>query len=125
MLRSSYVSLFLENIYSLLQLQDATKRMCTKTTFQHPSNCTLNEELIYSQVTTGWTARYRIPVGTRFSACPDRPWGRPSLLYNGYRVFPGVKCGRGVLLTIHPLLVTRYWKSRAIPLPTLWATPGL
>jgi len=37
----------------------------------------------------------------------------------------GVKCGRGVLLTNHPLLVPRSWKSRAIPLPTLWATPGL
>ena len=37
----------------------------------------------------------------------------------------GVKCGRGVLLTTHPLLVPRSWKSRAIPLPTLWATPGL
>ena len=34
---------------------------------------------------------------------------------------PGVKCGRGVLLTTHPLLVPRSWKSRAIPLPTLWA----
>ena len=22
---------------------------------------------------------------------PDRPWGPPSLLYNGYRVFPGGK----------------------------------
>jgi hypothetical protein len=21
--------------------------------------------------------------------CPDRPWGPPSLLYNGYQVFPG------------------------------------
>jgi hypothetical protein len=30
-----------------------------------------------------------------------------------------------VLLTTHPLLVPRSWKSRAIPLPTLWATPGL
>ena len=39
--------------------------------------------------------------------------------------FPGVKFGRGVLLTTHPLLVLRSWKSRAIPLPTLWATPGL
>ena len=38
---------------------------------------------------------------------------------------PGVKCGRGVLLTTHPLLVPRSWKSRAIPLPTIWATPGL
>jgi hypothetical protein len=35
---------------------------------------------------------------------------------------PEVKCGRGVLLTTHPLLVPRSWKSRAIPLPNLWAT---
>ena len=32
--------------------------------------------------------------------------------------FPGVKCGRGVLLTTHSLLVPRSWKSRAMPLPT-------
>ena len=38
---------------------------------------------------------------------------------------PGVKCGRGVLLTTHSLLVPRSWKSRVIPLPTLWATPAL
>jgi len=30
-----------------------------------------------------------------------------------------------VLLITHLLLVPRSWKSRAIPLPTLWATPGL
>jgi hypothetical protein len=23
------------------------------------------------------------------ASCPDRPWGPPSLLYNGYWVFPG------------------------------------
>jgi len=34
-----------------------------------------------------------------------------SLRYNGYQSFPGVKCGRGVLLTTHPLLVPRSWKS--------------
>ena len=28
----------------------------------------------------GWTVRDRIPVGTRFSARPDQPWGPPSLL---------------------------------------------
>jgi len=39
--------------------------------------------------------------------------------------FPGVKCSWGVLLTTHPLLVPQSWKSRTIPLPTLWATPGL
>jgi len=38
---------------------------------------------------------------------------------------PGVKCGPGVLLTTHPLLVPLSWKSRAIPLRTLWATAGL
>ena len=39
----------------------------------------------------GLEVRDWIPEGTRFSACPDRPWGPPSLLYNGYRVFPGGK----------------------------------
>ena len=28
--------------------------------------------------------------GEIFRTCPDRPWGPPSLMYNGYRVFPGV-----------------------------------
>jgi hypothetical protein len=27
--------------------------------------------------------------GEIFRTCPDRPWGPPSLLYNGYGVFPG------------------------------------
>jgi hypothetical protein len=27
--------------------------------------------------------------GEIFRTCLDRPWGPPSLLYNGYRVFPG------------------------------------
>ena len=64
------------------------------------------------------------PGGARFSARPDQPWGPPSLLYNGYRVFPGVKYGWGMLLTTDPFLVLWSWKSRAIPLPTLWATTG-
>ena len=29
--------------------------------------------------------------GEIFRNCPDRPWGPPSLLYNGYWVFPGGK----------------------------------
>jgi len=34
----------------------------------------------------------RIPVGDEiFPACPNRPWGPPSFLYNEYRVFPGGK----------------------------------
>jgi len=35
---------------------------------------------------------------------------------------PGVKCGRSVLLTTHPLLVPRSWKSRAVPLKPLGHT---
>ena len=41
---------------------------------------------------TGWTVRGSNPGGDEiFRTCPDRPWGPPSLLYNGYRVFPGGK----------------------------------
>ena len=32
--------------------------------------------------------------GGIFRTLPDRPWGPPSLLYNGYRVFPGGKVAR-------------------------------
>jgi len=39
--------------------------------------------------------------GEIFRTRPDQPWDPPSLLYNGYRVFPGVKSGRGVALTTH------------------------
>jgi hypothetical protein len=35
--------------------------------------------------------------------------------------FPGVKSGRDVTLTPHPLLVPWSWKSRTIPLHPLWA----
>ena len=40
----------------------------------------------------GWTVRVSNPGGGEiFRTCPDSPWGPPSLLYNGYRVFPGGK----------------------------------
>jgi len=53
----------------------------------------------------GWSSRIEMPLvtpvllGETFRTRPDRPWGPPSLLYNGYRVFPGVKAAgawRGV-----------------------------
>ena len=56
-----------------------------------------------------------------FRTCPDRPWGPPSLLYNGYRAFPGVKSGQVVTLTPHSLLMPWSRKDRAIPLLPLWA----
>jgi len=49
----------------------------------------------------------------------------PASCKMGTMSFPEVKCGRGVLLTTHPLLVPRSWKRRAKPVPTLWAIPGL
>jgi hypothetical protein len=51
----------------------------------------------------------RIPVGGEiFRSRSDRPWGPPSLLYNGYRVsFPGIKRpGRGV---DHPPSFSPLW----------------
>jgi hypothetical protein len=44
------------------------------------------------RLTTGWTVRGSNPGGGEiFHTRPDRPWGLPNLLYNGYRVFPGSK----------------------------------
>ena len=40
----------------------------------------------------GWTVQGSNPCGSKiFCICPDGPWGPSSLLYNGYRVFPGGK----------------------------------
>ena len=63
--------------------------------------------------------------GRDFSPVQTGPEAHPASCKMGTGSFPGVECGRGVLLTTHPLLVPRSWKSRAIPLPTLWATSGL
>ena len=52
------------------------------------------------------------------------PGAHPASCTMGTGSFPGVKCGRGVLLTTHPLLVLRSWKSRAIPLPTVLGHNG-
>ena len=63
--------------------------------------------------------------GRDFLPVQTSPEAHPASCKMGIGSFPGVKYGRGVLLTTHPLLVPWSWKSRAIPLPTLWATPGL
>jgi hypothetical protein len=64
--------------------------------------------------------------GDIFHNRPDRPWGPPSLLYNGYWVsFPGVKPpGRGAN---HPLPSSCRGprKGRVIPLLHLWGPQGL
>ena len=46
----------------------------------------------YSDWATGWMVWELNPSkGEIFCTCPDRPWGPPNLLYNGYWVFPGGK----------------------------------
>jgi hypothetical protein len=59
----------------------------------------------------GWTVGESNPGGGKiFRNRPDCPWGPPSLLYNGYRVFPGVKRPeRGV---DHPTPSTAEGKER-------------
>jgi len=50
----------------------------------------------------------RIPVGAWFSApVQTEPEAHPASCTMGTGSFPGVRCGRGVILTPHPLLVPR------------------
>ena len=58
------------------------------------------------------TVRWSNPDrGEIFRTRPDRPWGPPNLLYNGYQVFPGGRGGRGVALPTHPHLQQRLKKE--------------
>jgi hypothetical protein len=54
----------------------------------------------------------RIPVGARFSATSQTgPGAHPASCKMGTGSFPGVKNGRGVMLTPHPLLVPLVMKE--------------
>ena len=71
----------------------------------------------------GWTDRGSNTGGDEISRTrPDRPWGLPSLLYNGYWVFPGGKAGRAWCWPPTSISAPRSWKGRAIPLLPLWAS---
>ena len=63
--------------------------------------------------------------GRDFPPSQAGPGAHPAPCKMGTGSFLGVNCGRDVLLTTHHLPVPRSWKSRAITLPTLWATLGL
>jgi len=63
--------------------------------------------------------------GRDFPPVQTSPGAHPASCTMGTGSFLGVKCGRGVLLTIHPLLAPRSAKSRAIPLPPSGPQPGL
>ena len=59
--------------------------------------------------------------GRDFPPVKTGPGAHPASCTMGTGSFTGVKCGRGVLLTTHPLLAPRSWKGRAISLLPLWA----
>ena len=72
-----------------------------------------------------WRSGIESRWGRDFPPVQTGPKTHPASCKMGTGSFPGVKCGRAVLLTTHHLPVPRSWNSRVIPLPTLWATPGL
>jgi hypothetical protein len=63
--------------------------------------------------------------GRDFPPVQTVPRAHPASCTMGTGSFSGVKCSRGLLLTTHPLLVPRSWKSTAIPLPPSGPRPGL
>jgi hypothetical protein len=71
-----------------------------------------------TDIDAGWRHGWDFPL------VQTGPGAHPASCTMGTGSFPGVKYGRGVLLTIHPLLVPRSWNGRAITLPTIWATTG-
>jgi len=54
-----------------------------------PFDCVGRVSQSVQRLATGWTVRGSNPGGGEiFRTCPYWPWGPPSLMYNGYRVFP-------------------------------------
>ena len=97
---------------------------------------TMTQEIIYTMCGSGSSVGIATELragrsgieshwGRDFPPVQTGPGAHPASCKMGTGSFPGVKCGWAVLLATHPLLVPRSWKSRAIPLPTLWATPDL
>jgi len=66
------------------------------------------------EIESRWGARFSAPV-------QPGPGVYPAFWTMGTGSFLGVKSGRGVTLTHHPLLVPWSRKSLAIPLLPLWA----
>jgi hypothetical protein len=66
----------------------------------------------------------RVPVGATYSARPDRPWGQPSLLYNGYRVFPGGKVRPGRAADHSPPSSAEVFEEQSYNSTPFWATTG-
>ena len=118
----------------------------TKSPVEHSQNLTLGPTLnsvnfctvcfntVLSSISCGPDSSVGIATGYRVDGLGiESRWGRdfppvqtgpvthPASCTIGTRSFPGVKCGRGVTLSTHTLLVPWSRKSRAIPLLPLWA----
>ena len=63
-------------------------------------------------------------MGASFSGSPDRPWGPPSLLYNGYRVFSGGKVRPGRAADHSPPSSTEVLEEYSYTSTPLWGTTG-
>ena len=78
--------------------------------------------LFLTRLAAGWTVRGSNPGGGRDFPHPSRPTlGPPSLLYNGYRVFPGGKAAGAWSWPPTPFYLRGWRKSTAIHLLPLWA----
>jgi hypothetical protein len=108
---------FPQNEISALPDILVTNKPCGKTAFSQKK--IVSHKLSYKMT---WLTVGLLMMRQFYSFCPLL---NSSPLYNGYRVFPGGKGGRGVMLTTHPLLVPRLKKSWAIPPLTLWVFLGL
>ena len=96
---------------------------CSSFVFQNALSCYVGPVAQSVQrLATVWTVRGSNAGGDEiFRTSPHQPWGPPSLLYNGYRVFPGGKERSWRDADPSPLLVPLSWNRRAIPLLPLWA----
>jgi hypothetical protein len=73
--------------------------------------------------TLDWTVRGSNPVwgGKIFRTPTGWFWGKPSLLYNGYRIIPGVKSARKMAFTTLHHLAPRFKKEKSYISIPLWA----
>jgi hypothetical protein len=83
----SWYTIVVVNIRSRIQCTNSSTLIhCCSEVLSFPASSALHLWL------TEWTVRGSNPDRSEiFRTHPDRPWGPPSLLYNGYRVFPAGK----------------------------------
>jgi len=99
--------------------------MYVKTSKMDLHRCTVHQKYQNVILSNGCTKfGDRIPVWRDFPPIQTGLGAHPASCTIGTGSNPGVKYGRGLLLTTHPLLVPGSWKSRAIALLALWATTG-